>query len=181
MRGGGLRASALSDELNAATIGGTPALQLFPASSSPRQVRFPAGHFDNSSGSSSAIQSLTSTSTLESKLELSPTESSAHRGMLEESLFPAWKNDAGGDELDSPEEMKKKDPLGTMIWKLYNRTKTQLPNSERMENLMWRFGDLQTALGTSSIALMVQPAHKVGESVQIYRCAQIMMATARPM
>jgi GATA-binding protein len=30
------------------------------------------------------------------------------------------------------------DPLGTQIWKLYHRTKGQLPNGERLENLTWR-------------------------------------------
>ncbi|KAL7773725.1 hypothetical protein CFE70_003692 [Pyrenophora teres f. teres 0-1] len=34
--------------------------------------------------------------------------------------------------------MQKNDPLGTQIWKLYSRAKTQLPNAERMENLTWR-------------------------------------------
>ena len=31
-----------------------------------------------------------------------------------------------------------KDPLATQIWKLYSKTKKQLPNQERMENLTWR-------------------------------------------
>jgi GATA-binding protein len=34
--------------------------------------------------------------------------------------------------------MQRKDPLGTQIWKLYTRTKSQLPHQERMENLTWR-------------------------------------------
>ena len=34
--------------------------------------------------------------------------------------------------------MQKKDPLGAQIWKLYHKTKGQLPNSERLENLTWR-------------------------------------------
>ena len=40
--------------------------------------------------------------------------------------------------METPEEMQKKDPLGTQIWKLYSKTKTRLPNQERMENLTWR-------------------------------------------
>jgi len=55
------------------------------------------------------------------------------------SLFPAWKDDTGVEEdLDNPEEMQKKDPLATQIWKLYARTKKSLPNQQRMENLTWR-------------------------------------------
>ena len=53
-------------------------------------------------------------------------------------VFPDWKDDASGQGLESPEEMQKKDPLGTQIWKLYSKTKSRLPNQERMENLTWR-------------------------------------------
>ncbi|EMC94683.1 hypothetical protein BAUCODRAFT_35909 [Baudoinia panamericana UAMH 10762] len=110
--------------------------------SSPRHVRLPPAHAsDNSSGSSSAIQSLTSASslsTLESKLDLSPTEASATRGLLRDSFFGEWKDDTAGLESESPEDMQKNDPLGTQIWKLYHKTKGQLPNSERLENLTWR-------------------------------------------
>ncbi|KAF3152767.1 hypothetical protein EYR41_009244 [Orbilia oligospora] len=34
--------------------------------------------------------------------------------------------------------MQKQDPLATQIWKLYSRTRSNLPNQERMENLTWR-------------------------------------------
>jgi GATA-binding protein len=110
-------------------------------SSSPRHVRFPREYSDTASGSSSAIQSLTSASTLstlESKLDLSPTESAARKGLLRDTVFSEWKNDAPDLEEDNPEEMQKKDPLGTQIWKLYHKQKGQLPNSERLENLTWR-------------------------------------------
>ena len=40
--------------------------------------------------------------------------------------------------MGDPDELQKKDPLGTQIWKLYTRQKAQLPNQERMENLTWR-------------------------------------------
>ncbi|KAK4550754.1 hypothetical protein LTR36_000333 [Oleoguttula mirabilis] len=112
------------------------------SASSPQHVRFPPGHFsDDTSGSSSAIQSLTSASTLstlESKLDLSPSEGTARRGLLRDSFLDSWKDDASTPGLPSPEEMQKKDPLGAQIWKLYHKTKGQLPNSERLENLTWR-------------------------------------------
>lgn len=59
---------------------------------------------------------------------------------MRETIFPSWRDDASGaaDPLDSPDEMQKKDPLATQIWKLYSKTKKQLPNQERMENLTWR-------------------------------------------
>jgi GATA-binding protein len=109
--------------------------------SSPRHVRFPPGHYDSASGTSSAIHSLTSASTLstlESKLDLSPTDAVARRGVLRDSVFDEWKDDATTPQRESPEEMQKKDPLGTQIWKLYHRQKGQLPNGERLENLTWR-------------------------------------------
>ena len=99
------------------------------------------GPFNTGSGASSAIQSLTSASTLstlESKLDLSPSNSATRTGLLRESVFDEWKDDATDMEAGSAEEMQKKDPLGTQIWKMYHKQKGQLPNSERLENLTWR-------------------------------------------
>ncbi|KAJ6101740.1 hypothetical protein N7499_001370 [Penicillium canescens] len=65
----------------------------------------------------------------------SPSNSSnVNDGVLGDSIFPEWTNGRG----DSPDEMQRKDPLAAQIWKLYTRTKSQLPNAERMENLTWR-------------------------------------------
>jgi GATA-binding protein len=72
------------------------------------------------------------------KLDLSAGNGSVRKDLLRESFFPTWKDDAAGEELDSPDEMQKKDPLATQIWRLYSKTKKQLPNHERMENLTWR-------------------------------------------
>ena len=113
------------------------ALQDLPSPSSPRRVRRPVGSHDHSAVSS-AVQSLTSASTLDSKLELSPREGAVRSSVLRDTYFPAWKDDAGGAQLESPEEMQRKDPLATQVWKLYSKAKSQLPNAERMENLTWR-------------------------------------------
>jgi GATA-binding protein len=108
-------------------------------SSSPRHVRYPPESSDVSSGTSSAIQSLTSASTLESKLDHSPSETAVRKGLLRESFFDTWRDDSMTVDFDNnPEEMQKKDPLATQIWKLYSKNKSQLPNAERMENLTWR-------------------------------------------
>jgi GATA-binding protein len=37
-----------------------------------------------------------------------------------------------------PEQMAKEDPLATQVWKMYARTKANLPHAQRMENLTWR-------------------------------------------
>lgn len=60
--------------------------------------------------------------------------SRAQDGLLGDSLFP----DAARSDADCPDEMQRRDPLATQIWRLYSRTKAQLPNQERMENLTWR-------------------------------------------
>ncbi|KAF2017216.1 hypothetical protein BU24DRAFT_146036 [Aaosphaeria arxii CBS 175.79] len=107
------------------------------SSSGSRQSQTHA-HFEDSSGANSAVHSLTSNSTLDSKLDFSSEEAAARKGMLDTSIFPPFSNDAANANVDTPEEMQKNDPLGTQIWKLYSKAKTQLPNAERMENLTWR-------------------------------------------
>lgn len=103
----------------------------------PHNIQFHPHYDESTSRASSAIQSLTSASTLDSKLELLPVEGAARHGVLQESYFPSWKNDS--EPIDeSPEEMAKKDPLATQVWRLYSKAKSQLPNAERMENLTWR-------------------------------------------
>jgi GATA-binding protein len=105
--------------------------------SAPLHIRLQPRHDESNSASSSAGQSLTSASTIDGNLDLSPAEAAVRKGVLRQSYFPAWKNDSGGVE-ESPEEMQKKDPLATQVWKLYSKAKSQLPNAERMENLTWR-------------------------------------------
>ncbi len=59
------------------------------------------------------------------------------------SLTMSRRGSAGAedDEEDQnldPDEMSKKDPLATQVWKMYAKQKSQLPNGARMENLTWR-------------------------------------------
>ena len=53
--------------------------------------------------------------------------------------------------------MQKKDPLATQIWKLYSRTKTNLPNQERMENLTWRMMAMHLRRREQAAAQYVRP------------------------
>jgi len=150
-RGGSLRTpDALADDFadsnNANALGlglDHTSFASHTSPSSPRNVRMPTTtHGDNTaSGSSSAIQSLTSASTLstlEGKLEGSPSEATSRQGLLRDSFLDQWKDDTVSADHETPEDMQKNDPLGTQIWKLYHRTKGQLPNGERLENLTWR-------------------------------------------
>ena len=75
---------------------------------------------------------------LRDTVDISPENKKTRKNLLRESFFSDWKDDAASADLGDPDEMQKKDPLGTQIWKLYSKTKSQLPNQERMENLTWR-------------------------------------------
>lgn len=94
--------------------------------------------YSSSLSSTATGPSISSTNTSLSKLDLASTADDARKGGLPDSLFSSWDNDAKGAHHESPEELQKKDPLGIQIWKLYSKTKTQLPNQERMDNLSWR-------------------------------------------
>ncbi|PCG93094.1 Protein of unknown function DUF1752 [Penicillium occitanis (nom. inval.)] len=73
------------------------------------------------------------------KLDFPIEDSIAKGALLGDTVFPDWQDGTARDNaVDSPDEMQRKDPLATQIWKLYSRTKSQLPNQERMENLTWR-------------------------------------------
>ncbi|KIW97036.1 uncharacterized protein Z519_02428 [Cladophialophora bantiana CBS 173.52] len=101
-------------------------------------------HFFSTDGSNTSANFLQSTkpanpSLSPNNLDLStPDVLARNESLLRDAVFPEWKDDAQSSVLDSPEEMQRKDPLGTQIWKLYSRTKSRLPNQERMENLTWR-------------------------------------------
>jgi GATA-binding protein len=59
-------------------------------------------------------------------------------GVLNDAIFPEWTTGASRGHLDNPDELQRQDPLAAQIWRLYTKTKAQLPNQERMENLTWR-------------------------------------------
>ncbi|RKF81691.1 Nitrogen catabolic enzyme regulatory protein [Golovinomyces cichoracearum] len=65
-------------------------------------------------------------------------ETKARVNILHDTFFPAWIDDTTSVKLNSTEQMNKKDPLATQIWRLYSDTKMLLPNQERLKNLTWR-------------------------------------------
>lgn len=103
---------------------------------SPDATPYP--FYDGASSTAPSIgQSQTPATSIDGILELSLEDEAVRKGVLGQTYFPAWSNDAGGIE-ESPEEMQKKDPLQLEVWKLYSKAKTQLPNADRMQNLNWR-------------------------------------------
>ena len=64
-------------------------------------------------------------------------------GALSGKLNLSRRGSAGAEDEDqeedlNPDEMSKKDPLATQVWKMYAKQRSQLPNGARMENLTWR-------------------------------------------
>lgn len=95
------------------------------------------------------------------KLDLSAQEAIARNGLLRESVFSDWEDDAARNGIESTDEMQKKDPLATQIWKLYSKTKTRLPNQERMENLTWRMMAMSLKRREQMQAMLVTHSHHV--------------------
>jgi len=84
----------------------------------------------------------------------------AQSELLQDAVFPTWKDDGATEGIETPEELQRKDPLGTQIWKLYSRTKTRLPNQERMENLTWRMMAMNLKRREKEQALYAMPTRK---------------------
>ena len=142
-RGGlaALHTSSFQRQSLASPASHSPAQQDLSATSRSRQKTTAQGNTADPSTQSSHAQRFSPPKPNPNSVTLDlPNPDDAARGeLLRDAVFPAWTDDAVGEEsFESPEELQKKDPLGTQIWKLYSRTKTRLPNQERMENLTWR-------------------------------------------
>ncbi|MCJ1387423.1 hypothetical protein MMC18_000266 [Xylographa bjoerkii] len=138
-RGGTAAAATHSnDESETLFIGGEAsgaATALDASSSSPQPSQAP---YQPHGSHAVTNHSSPPTSPVAVKLDLSTEHTVPRKELLREAFFPNWKDAASSSDLEHPDEMQKKDPLATQIWKLYKQTKTQLPNQERMENLTWR-------------------------------------------
>ena len=91
------------------------------------------------------------------KLDISPENRQTRTNVLRQTVFPDWRDDAAGADLSHPDEMRRKDPLGTQIWRLFSKTKSQLPNQERMENLTWRMMAMNLKRQEQERARLVSP------------------------
>ncbi|KAF7541049.1 hypothetical protein G7Z17_g12058 [Cylindrodendrum hubeiense] len=69
--------------------------------------------------------------------DTSKTYSAANDNLLGSPLFPSLQDDDAHAE-QSIDKMQQDDPLATQVWKFFTKTKLQLPNQHRMENLTWR-------------------------------------------
>lgn len=71
------------------------------------------------------------------RFDLSDTVSAAQTRLSKAQAFRGFSDGIAGMSA-SPEELAKEDPLATQVWRFYAKTKQNLPNQERMENLTWR-------------------------------------------
>lgn len=62
----------------------------------------------------------------------------ANDNLLGNALFPSLENAAAADSRISINELQDEDPLAAQVWKFFSKTKQQLPNQQRLENLTWR-------------------------------------------
>ncbi|KAK4208775.1 nitrogen catabolic enzyme regulatory protein [Rhypophila decipiens] len=113
-----------------ARIGGNSSsmLKAEPGASSPL-----ARSYANNNGT-------TNSKTINSERIATPT-TDLHDFLRSSQLAPFDQTMAGNrtsNQLQSPEEMQRQDPLATQIWKFFAQTKQNLPDQERMENLTWR-------------------------------------------
>lgn len=92
----------------------------------------------------------TAVSLMEDDLEMSsgsgpgPSRSAAARkeltassnSLLGNALFPDFQPE--NSVPSNIEQLQEADPLAAQVWKFFTKTKQQLPNQQRMENLTWR-------------------------------------------
>lgn len=143
-----------------------PSLWMSPTSTAPSSPNFSEQPFPplssiaipphlvpdtlGSSSSSSALGDAPSTG--------SPLSSRKYPDLFTDDLFPGRKASlnngrypspitSGSPDLKAaelaaedvdPERLAREDPLATQVWKMYARTKANLPHGQRMENLTWR-------------------------------------------
>jgi len=89
------------------------------------------------SGISALLSKRSGESSITDNLEVSAARSYARKELLGDTSFGNLGALPSAPE-ESLEDMQKKDPLATQVWKLYSKQKGTLPNAERMENLTWR-------------------------------------------
>jgi GATA-binding protein len=68
---------------------------------------------------------------------LDKTIAAAGHRLLSTPLFPPF-DEANAVQQKSISQMQQEDPLAVQVWKFFSKTKQELPNQDRMENLTWR-------------------------------------------
>ncbi|KAL8413608.1 hypothetical protein RB594_005029 [Gaeumannomyces avenae] len=78
------------------------------------------------------------TSLHEFDIDLKGTYSVARDKLSRTEVFDDLRDGMAGVKDDTPEALQAMDPLAAQVWRFFSKTKQQLPNQQRMENLTWR-------------------------------------------
>ncbi|KAH6607169.1 nitrogen regulatory area [Trichoderma cornu-damae] len=100
-----------------------------------RQDHVALANGNGNASSSSSFSSSSAAAAASSSNGQTPSPSQAN--VLGSALFPSLETAAAGSS-GNLEQMQDDDPLAAQVWKFFNKTKQQLPNQQRMENLTWR-------------------------------------------
>lgn len=73
----------------------------------------------------------------EVRFDLSKTLDNARGTLSKTDAFAGFQDGIAGMST-SPDDLGKEDPLAAQVWRFFSKTKQNLPNQERMENLTWR-------------------------------------------
>lgn len=73
----------------------------------------------------------------ELRFDLEENIGNAHGKLSQAQAFASFDDGIAGMAA-SPEDLEREDPLATQVWRFFSKTKQNLPNQERMENLTWR-------------------------------------------
>lgn len=61
-----------------------------------------------------------------------------HDDFLGGALFPTLHDGDDNGSSPSVDQMQSDDPIAAQVWKYFTKTKQNLPNQQRMENITWR-------------------------------------------
>lgn len=104
-------------------------------STSPSMTRVDGTASTNANSSNAKLGMRNSLKEL--RFDLSRTIDDAQGKLSNTQAFSGFRDGIAGMS-DSPDDLAKDDPLATQIWRYFAKTKQNLPNQERMENLTWR-------------------------------------------
>jgi GATA-binding protein len=117
----------------------------------------------------------------EQQTDVTKTYRLATDELLGSALFPSFRDADNADK--SLEQMQHDDPLATQVWKFFSKTKQQLPNQHRLENLTWRMMALHMRQKEQESARPTRPAPHSGPSgiAQLRKSSENVTQNADPM
>ncbi|KUI73517.1 Nitrogen catabolic enzyme regulatory protein [Cytospora mali] len=132
-RGTGELKSEQSEDTAAAATAITTTKKTAGTATSPMRSSLARTNNNNRPKGAAAMRS----SLKELRFDLEETIGVAQGKLSQSGPFAAFDDGIAGMAA-SPEDLEREDPLATQVWRFFSKTKQNLPNQERMENLTWR-------------------------------------------